>query len=120
MQRSLADRAASIDALTEGFMTPIFVDERTDMNGLGPADFARVRHGYGCPRCLAKYKTYLVECPVCGYLRNIEQDFAEAPGMWVDHLNERHRGDTPHTRTVTADEFLSEVARDPNVEKIEA
>jgi len=119
---SIAETKGRIDALCDGFMTPIFQElppgGGEPLNGLGPEDFARVRHGYGCPRCLAKFKTYLVECPVCHYLRDVERDFREAPQLWIDHLNERHKGETEKTRPLTFDEFMAEVAKDPGVEKV--
>jgi hypothetical protein len=109
----------TLDALLDGFMVPIFHDPASGLNGLSPADFTRVRLGYGCPKCLAKYKTYLAACPVpgCGWVRDVEQDFVEAPQMWVDHLAERHRGETEKTRPLTFDEFMAEVARDPEIER---
>ena len=101
-------------------MIPVM--KRTDpvtgevLNGLGPADFARVRQGHGCPKCLAMFNTYIPNCPVCGYERDILADIKEAPAHWVDHLKDREmegrQGGTP----VSFDEFMAEVNRDPDIE----
>ena len=113
---------ARVDAINElviGWMEPIFVREdpvtREVLNGLGPEDFNRVRSGYGCPKCLAVFKTYLVQCPVCKFTRNIEEDIVAPPQHWVDHLADRDKIATGTPLSV--DEFLAEVARDPNIEK---
>ena len=118
MRQSLIDAKERMDALVDGFMIPVFHDPLTGMNGLAPADFARVRHGYGCAKCLAKYKTYLVRCPVCGLERDVLRDFEEAPDLWVEHLHDRHKGETERTRPLTFDEFMAEVARDPDIERV--
>lgn len=112
-------RVDAINELVVGWMEPVF--KRTDpisgeiLNGLAPSDFQRVRSGYGCPRCLAVFKTYLVRCPVCRFIRNIEDDIVAPPQHWVDHLKDRETYETG--KPLTFDEFMAEVARDPDIEK---
>lgn len=110
----------SIDRLVVGWMEPVFTREdpatREILNGLAPADFNRVLAGYGCPRCCAKFKTYLVTCPVCAFTRNLDEDVVAPPTDWVDHLAERQeawQGGKP----LSADEFFAEVMRDRDIEK---
>lgn len=118
------ERVDQINSLVVGWMVPIM--KRTDpytgdvLNGLGPEDFARVQAGYGCPKCLAMFKTYLVKCPACLYMRDVEKDVEATPDLWASHLKARHSHDTPYTRPVSADEFLAEVARDTDVERFTA
>lgn len=117
---NLSERAEQIDRLVVGWMVPLM--KRTDphtgevLNGLGPQDFARVRAGHGCPKCLAKFDTYLPICPVCGYERNILADVQEAPQHWVDHLADRHAEDQQGGTPVSFDEFVGEVLTDSDIE----
>lgn len=110
----------SINALVVGWMEPVMY--RTDpvtgevLNGLGPSDFNRVKSGYGCPKCCAKFKTYLVVCPVCAYQRNLEEDVVAPPQHWVDHLEERNAA-WADSRPISADEFFADVMRDSDIEK---
>lgn len=111
-----------MNSLMDGFMVPIM--KRTDpftgkvLNGLGPDDFERVRSGYGCHQCLAKFKTYLVTCPACGFVRNVEQDIEGAPELWVDHLKQREAGGTPYTKPVDQKTFMDEVAKSRDIEQV--
>jgi hypothetical protein len=109
----------SIDALVVGWMEPVMY--RSDpvtgevLNGLGPADFNRVKSGYGCPKCCAKFKTYLLTCPVCSYTRNLEEDVVSPPQHWVDHLEERNAAWSDST-PVSADDFFAEVMSSPDID----
>ena len=110
----------AIDALVVGWMDPVFTREdpvtREILNGLGPEDFNRVLAGYGCPKCCAKFKTYLITCPVCSFTRNLEEDIVAPPQHWVDHLKDREEAWTGG-RPLTADEFFAEVAKDKDIEQ---
>lgn len=109
----------AINELVVGWMEPVF--KRTDpvtghvLNGLGPSDFRRVQAGYGCPRCLAIFRTYLVSCPVCRFVRNLEEDVVAPPQHWVDHLKDREAVESGVP--LSFDEFMSEVLSDPDIEK---
>ena len=121
MSTDLGKRASEIDELVVGWMVPVMrhdpLDGSRPLNGLGLEDFRRVQAGYGCPDCLAKFKTYLVKCPVCGLERDVYSDMQAPPELWVDHLKERHRNDGEKTKPLGFDEFMAEVARDPNIER---
>lgn len=110
----------AIDALVVGWMEPVFTREDPTtgelLNGLGPSDFHRVVAGYGCPKCCAKFKTYLVTCPVCGFTRNLEEDIVAPPRDWVEHLEERNAA-WADSKPLSADEFIAEVMRDPDIEQ---
>lgn len=75
--------------LTKGFLIPIFYDEFTMKSALRPDDFAKVRDGYACARCLAEYVTYLPTCPVCSHQRDLAADLEAPDELHVDHLKER-------------------------------
>jgi hypothetical protein len=115
---SLTDRKNELDRLVVGWMTPVLYrdDPATGrrLNGLGPKDFQRVMAGYGCPDCLAKFATYLSKCPVCSFQRDVAADVEAPPSEWVDWLAE---DDGPAGIPLSVDEFLSEVARDPDIEQ---
>ena len=112
-------RVDSINELVVGWMEPVFTREDPItghvLNGLGPQDFHRVRSGYGCPKCLAIFRTYLVQCPVCHFVRDIEEDIVAPPQHWVDHLEDRksYASGTP----LSFDDFMREVNADPDIEK---
>lgn len=112
-------RVDAINELVVGWMDPIFTREdpitKQVLNGLGPEDFTRVKSGYGCPKCLAIFKTYLVQCPVCKFTRNLEEDIVAPPQHWVDHLADRAR--LPEGTPVSFDDFMREINADPNIEK---
>ena len=120
MSISPTKKIDELNTLTEGFMVPIM--KRTDpftgatLNGLGPDDFLRVQQGYGCPQCLAKFKTYLATCPACGFVRDVESDFQQTPDLWADHLRQRHMDDGPSAKPVDVDTFLDEVMKSKDIE----
>ena len=101
-------------------MIPVM--KRTDpvsgevLNGLGPQDFSRVRAGHGCPKCLAKFNTYLAVCPACDYERDVMGDIQEAPQHWVDHLKDRYNEDQQGGTPISFDEFMGEVVQDSDIE----
>lgn len=116
-------RLNKVDAINQyvtGWMIPVM--KRTDpstgevLNGLGLADFGRVKAGHGCPKCLAKFNTYMPVCPACDYARDVLSDVAETPQYWVDHLEDRANG-SQGGRPLTADEFIAEVMADPDIEQ---
>ena len=118
----LAIDQQQVDAINElviGWMEPIFTREdpitKHVLNGLGPKDFQRVKSGYGCPKCLAVFKTYLVQCPVCRFQRNIEEDITSPPQEWVDHLEDRKA--YASGKSLSFDEFMREVNSDSSIEK---
>lgn len=121
MSTSITDRADELNRVVVGWMIPVM--KRTDpatgevLNGLGPADFARVRAGHGCPKCLAMFNTYIPVCPVCRYERNVMADIQDrAPQHWVDHLKDRYDEDQRGGTPVSFDEFMGEVLKDPDIE----
>lgn len=75
--------------LVRGFLKPIFFDENSMKSALGPDDFAKVRDGYACAKCLAEYVTYLPTCPVCAHQRDLAADLEAPDDLHVDHLRER-------------------------------
>lgn len=113
-------RVAAINELVTGWMVPVF--KRTDpfngrvLNGLGPDDFQRVQAGYGCPDCLAVFKTYLAVCPACGFTRNVADDVEAPPADWVAHLEDRRNGTGPANPLASFDEFMAEVNADRDIE----
>lgn len=119
--RSLGEAKKELDTLIEGFMVPIMyrIDPLTGqrLNGLGPDDFRRCLAGYGCPECLAKFTTYLVTCPVCGFKRDLGVDAQAPPQLWVDHLADRAAGrGTPAPLSI--DQVIKEITEDKDVEHI--
>lgn len=124
MKRSLEERKRELDTLVAGWMEPVF--KRTDpatgrvLNGLAPADFARVTSGYGCADCLAKFTTYLITCPVCGWTRDLAADIQDAPDYWRQHLDDRASGYAPPIRraATSIDEIMREIAADKEVDQI--
>ena len=121
---SLTDRKHELDTLIDGFLIPIF--QREDpatgrmLNGLSRDDYQRVVAGYACPDCLARYKTYMATCPVCGWQRNINQDIQDAPGYWTQHLQDRADPDYG-LRLPTQDaieQALKDIHADKDVEQI--
>lgn len=112
-------RVDAINDLVIGWMDPIFTREdpatKEVLNGLGPEDFHRVRAGYGCPKCLAVFKTYLVQCPVCRFTRNVEEDIVAPPQHWVDHLEDRKS--YADGKPLSFDDFMREVNADHSIEK---
>jgi hypothetical protein len=104
-------------SLVKGFLVPIFYDEHTSRSALGPTDFAKVRDGYACARCLAEYTTYLVRCPVCSHERDLAADLEAPDPLQVDHLREREHTqgmDSPAPRGF--DEFMADVNADPDID----
>jgi len=129
LSQSTADRRREeIDSLVVGFMVPIFseVDPRTGktVNALGPTDFHRAMSGYGCPDCLAIFRTYLVRCPVCRHQRDVFEDMRQMPEMWRQHLDDRNSGFAHNLKKPLTkfdpDEFIRSVQEDPEVEQIPA
>lgn len=112
----------AIDSLVVGWMEPVL--KRTDpisgevLNGLGPRDFRRVMAGYGCPRCLAKYRSYLVVCPACEYTRNIEEDVQAPPELWTDWVAEMAQEELQGGKPLSADEFIKSVMADRDIDHI--
>ena len=121
--QSLAERKRELDTTIKGFLRPVFrqYDPVTDrsMNGLAPDDFRKVLEGYACPDCLAEFYTYLPQCPVCGFKRDVALDIQQAPDYWTQHLKDRESGyqaGTPDPANI--DQHLARVGGDPDVEHI--
>jgi hypothetical protein len=120
---TLVDRKQELDTLLEGFLVPVFQQEGPNgrmLNGLSPGDYQRVVAGYACPDCLAKYKTYLATCPVCGWERNVQNDVERTPAMWVQHLEDR-ADETFGVRMPTQERIeqaLKDIHEDPDIEQI--
>lgn len=77
-----------------GFLVPVYSDDeipgRETRHALTPWDLRKVAEGYACPRCLADFGSYRVKCPVCGHLRDIEQDIVRAFD-WEQELRDRQK-----------------------------
>ena len=122
---SLNQKAADINAVVKGFLTPIF---RTDpesgrkLAGLDEESFWKVAQGYACANadCLAEFKTYTIICPVCGYTRDITKDIAPAPQEWTQHLRDREEGyAAPIARNpFSPDELIRQVRADKDIEQV--
>ena len=83
---------------------------------LTPEDYEKVRQGYGCPECLEDfYGVYMLQCPVCKHIRR-DGEVQAAPIEWQQHVDELNTIDTSKSRTVTPDEFIESVMRDPDIE----
>ncbi len=120
--QSTADRIATLDSLITGFAIPIFrrEDPATGrmLNGLGPDDYRRVLDGYGCPDCLAQFKTYLAACPLCGWQRDLAKDIQTAPDYWTQHLKDRADPSFGVTfpKQEMIEQALKDIHNDPDVE----
>lgn len=122
---SLQTKTDDINAVVKGFLIPVF---RTDpasgrkLAGLGEEDFLKVAQGYACANadCLAEFKTYTIECPVCHYVRDIQKDLVAAPQAWTQHLNDREEGyQAPEARNpFSPDRYFKSIADDPDIEQI--
>lgn len=120
----LQDKADDINAIVKGFLIPVF---RTDpesgqrLAGLDEESFKKVAAGYACANadCLAEFKTYTIECPVCSYVRDIQHDLVAPPETWVQHLKDREEGYAPDiaSNPFSPDEFFKSVADDSDVEQ---
>ncbi len=103
--------------LVDGFLTPLFFNEVTGQSALGPEDFQRVVEGYACAACLAKYKIYLVQCPLCGHCRDLASDLEAPLQDHVDHLKERDRTEGMDTGGGAGfEEFMRSVNSNPDVD----
>lgn len=89
-------REQEIKQRVKGFLVPIFRSE-DGLNGLGPADFEKVRSGYACANCLAEFDVYTLKCPLCGLERDLAADIQEAPQLWVDDILDHNQDRTPYT-----------------------
>lgn len=48
-------------------------------------DFQRIVDGYGCPKCLAKFRQSRNDCPLCDWTRDLSRDIVDQiPPEWVD------------------------------------
>jgi hypothetical protein len=122
---SLQSRADEINSVVIGFLIPIF---RTDaetgkkLAGLDDESFDKVAKGYACANadCLAEFKTYTIECPVCHYVRDIAYDIEAAPTHWVQHLEDREEGYAPSIarNPFSPDDYFKSIAGDSDIEQI--
>jgi hypothetical protein len=120
---SLADKKHELDTLIDGFLVPIFQQEGPNgrmLNGLGPDDYQRCVEGYACPDCLARYRTYLATCPVCGWTRNVQNDVERPPELWVRHLEDRANPKVGVRMPTQAriEAALRDIHEDPEIEQI--
>jgi hypothetical protein len=73
-------RAELIQRVCVGFEIPEYSDERTGEHTFSdPEAFERVRLGYSCATCLARFNTYMPRCPLCGNERDVLADMKETP-----------------------------------------
>lgn len=120
----LQNRADEINRVVKGFLIPIF---RTDpetgrkLAGLDEESFRKVAAGYACANadCLAEFRQYTIECPICGLVRDIHKDLVAPPEHWVQHLKDREEGYAAPiaTNPFSPDEFFQQVAKDPDIEQ---
>jgi hypothetical protein len=105
--------------LVKGFLRPIFFDEHSSKSALGPEEFAKVRDGYACARCLAEYVTYLPTCPVCGHQRDLAADLEAPDDLHVNHLRERQDTEGVDTgKARTFDDFMKGVNSDRDIDHV--
>jgi hypothetical protein len=84
-------RAEMIAKKVSGFLVPEFTELLPDgstLNGLTKEGFDMVIAGYACGQCLATFKEFTLQCPIC---RQMHTTFApDPPQMWLDYLAERN------------------------------
>lgn len=111
-----------------GFFTADEVPMSERKNGKWLNGFAstiaydRVRAGYACGNCLAKFAIFMAVCPVCHARRDVAADLLPTPPEWQSYWDEHNygtgdgKGGATVTRTV--DEALGSIASSPDVEQI--
>src|SRR5262245_29068829 len=96
---SLNEYADELNATLKGFLTPVF-EERDAHSGrivramFTADDVRKLMQGYACPECLAEFRTYLVRCPACNYVR-ADVNVQNAPEEWLQHLRDRQERGEP-------------------------
>jgi len=116
------NREQAIKSQVKGFLVPEFTMDFPGggrLNGLTEPDFERVRAGYACAECLAVFDTYTVTCPVCGLARDLGRDIADAPSLWVQHINERNQDEPSPRRTIDPAAEIARLGAHPDVEQIQ-
>jgi len=84
-------RAEQIERKVSGFLLPEFTETLPDgstLNGLTKEGFEMVIAGYACGECLATFREFTLQCPVCGRMHATYAP--DPPQMWVDYLAERN------------------------------
>jgi hypothetical protein len=107
-----------IQSVCVGFEIAEYHDEATNTYVFSdPEAFERVRLGYSCAGCLARFRTYMPRCPLCGNERDVAADLAETPADIQAYYDE---ATGPGERTVARPmhETIAELASSPDVEQI--
>lgn len=104
-------------SMVKGFLVPLFYDEHGRGSALTTHDFAKVRDGYACAKCLAEYVTYLATCPVCGHQRDLAADLQAPDPLHGAHLLERQTTEGMDTGTPNNfDDFMRGVNANPDID----
>jgi len=76
----MTSRAETIQRACIGFEIPEYSDDNTGTHTFSdPEAFERVRLGYSCASCLARFNMYTPVCPLCGNERDVLADMKETP-----------------------------------------
>jgi hypothetical protein len=113
----LQSRVEELSAV-KGWITPVFTREDPVTKELhhliSMEDGERIARGYACGECGAIYDMVMPACVVCS--EPIALELAPMRQEWTDHLKDRE--ELPqYGKPLSADEFIAEVMKDPNIEQ---
>lgn len=92
------NRAELIKQVCVGFEIAEYSDELRNVHTFSdPAAFERIRSGYSCASCLARFNTYMVRCPLCGNERDVAADIQETAAETQAYWDEAN---SPGEKTV--------------------
>jgi hypothetical protein len=93
-----------------GFEIPEYTDERTGTHTFSdPEAFERVRLGYSCAACLARFETYMPVCPLCGNERDVHADMKETPADMQAYWDEATGPSPGRTEARPMHEVIEEI-----------